>query len=391
MEGVIKLIVDLLAGVGSFFINPVFYIAIALSVLLGFFRVKKERQLFRNRIDVGGAEIAGLVKQGAWMALVFSVIIIGFGIVVPIQWLVAVSVISIVLLLVGSLHFGSFVYIAAGAVALGWIFQTNGWTANLLFMEFSGFSIDWQWILPVTLITGLVVFAEGVLIRKFGSASSSPRTAKSARGMNAAFYSTKRLWLLPMLLLVPGTLVETYAPFWPQLPIGESALSIILFPIIIGFQQQARVTMPIYLYPRIGKAVQALGAAIFVLSFVSFLWAPSAFLVLLTGLIGRAGIGLYFALKERNGNFAVAPQSKGVMIVDVLPESPAAKMGLVRGEVIRKVNGLRVTNESELYEAIQVNAAHCRLEVLDHRSDVRLRQHVIFHHDHHRLGLIVLS
>lgn len=66
-------------------------------------------------------------------------------------------------------------------------------------------------------------------------------------------------------------------------------------------------------------------------------------------------------------------------------------MGLLRGEVIRKVNGIAITNESELYEAIQVNAAHCRLEVLDHNLEVRLRQHVIFRHDHHRLGLLVVN
>ena len=36
-------------------------------------------------------------------------------------------------------------------------------------------------------------------------------------------------------------------------------------------------------------------------------------------------------------------------------------MGLVPGECIRAVNGLQVSNEKELYDAIQINAAHCRL------------------------------
>ena len=65
-------------------------------------------------------------------------------------------------------------------------------------------------------------------------------------------------------------------------------------------------------------------------------------------------------------------------------------MGLVIGECIRRVNGQTVSNERELYEAIQINAAHCRLEVLDHQGEVRLRQHVIYRHDHHRLGLLVV-
>ena len=65
-------------------------------------------------------------------------------------------------------------------------------------------------------------------------------------------------------------------------------------------------------------------------------------------------------------------------------------MGLVIGECIRRVNGQTVSNERELYEEIQINAAHCRLEVVDHQREVRLRQHVIYRHDHHRLGLLVV-
>ena len=38
-------------------------------------------------------------------------------------------------------------------------------------------------------------------------------------------------------------------------------------------------------------------------------------------------------------------------------------MGLVAGECIRAVNGLKVSNEKELYDAIQINAAHCPLRV----------------------------
>ncbi len=43
-------------------------------------------------------------------------------------------------------------------------------------------------------------------------------------------------------------------------------------------------------------------------------------------------------------------------------------MGLGIGEVIRKVNGVEVHSERQLYEALQINAAHCRLEVLNHQK-----------------------
>lgn len=382
---------DALLDIGRFFINPVFYIALLAAVLLGYFRVKKERKMFRTRIVWGWREFAGLLKDGLLFALIFSVLFAGIGLVVPIEWLAALSAASILLMVTGIYQLGSFVYLAMAAVFIGWLFHANSWSLDFGVYQYSGYSMNWNWLLPVALIAGAMVVAEGLLIRKHGAEAASPRLETSSRGLAAAAYTAKRLWLLPVLLVVPGDLIESYAPYWPQLPIGESMFSLILFPVVFGFQSRARKTMPIYLYPAIGAMVWKLGAAILLLSLVALVWEPFAFVALVAGTVGRMAITVYFELKERQGNNAVAPQSLGVMIIDVLPGSPAHKMGLLRGEVIRKVNGLSVSNEMELYEAIQVNAAHCRLEVLDHSREVRLRQHVIFRHDHHRLGLIVVK
>lgn len=385
------MIMEALLDIGRFFINPVFYIALIAALLLGYFRVKKERKAFRTRIVWGWTEFARLLKDGFLFAIVFSILFAGIGLVVPMEWLIALSIVSIVMMISGIYRLGSFIYLSLAAVALGWLMQTNNWSLNLGFFQYDGYSLSWEWLLPVALITGALVMLEGWLVRKYGAVSASPRLEKSPRGLMAAIYKSKRLWLIPVLMVVPGNLVDSYAPYWPQLPIGESSFSFILFPIVFGFQSRARKTMPIYLFPRIGKAIMATGGAVIVLALTAFLWAPMALVALVAGALAHIGIAIYFALKERQGNPAVTPQALGVMIVDVLPDSPADKMGLIRGEVIRKVNGLSVSNETELYEAIQVNAAHCRLEVLDHNREVRLRQHVIFRHDHHRLGLIVVN
>ncbi|WP_106534617.1 PDZ domain-containing protein [Planomicrobium soli] len=382
---------DVLLDIGRFFINPVFYIALIAAILLGYFRVKKERKEFRTRIVWGWTELGGLLKEGFLFAVGLSILIAGLGLVVPTEWLIALSIVTLILLISGLYQIGSFIYLSTAAVLLGWLMQKNDWAIDLGFFRFDGYSLSWNWLLPVALITGIVVLIEGWLVRKYGAASSSPRLEKSPRGMMAALYQTKRLWLIPVLFVVPGSLVESYAPYWPQLPIGESSFSFILFPLVFGFQNRARKTLPIYFFPRIGKFIMIAGGAVVLLSLGAFLWKPMALAALIVGTLAHLAITIYFTVKERQGNHAVTPQAVGVMIVDVLPDSPADKMGLIRGEVIRKVNGLTVTNESELYEAIQVNAAHCRLEVLDHNREVRLRQHVIFRHDHHRLGLIVVN
>lgn len=378
-------------AIGKFFVNPVLYIALLAAVLLGYYRVKKERKIFRIRIVYGLTEFKQLIKDGWLYALVLSVLFAGIGLVVPLDWLIALSIVSILLMVTTFYQAGSFIYLATAAVGLSWLFYANEWTLNFGLVKFEGTEFSYQWLIPVVLIAGALVFVEGKMIDKAAAQAGSPRLHKSGRGLKAAAYISKRLWLLPILLVVPGSLLDSYAPYWPQLPIGESNFSLILFPVVFGFIGRSQRTLPVYLYPLVSKAVITLGISIIVVGLGALIWQPLAVVALVGGVIGRMAIAVHFALKERSGNYAVTPQPQGVMIVDVLPGSPADKMGLLRGEVIRKVNGIAISNESELYEAIQVNAAHCRLEVLDHNLEVRLRQHVIFRHDHHRLGLLVVN
>lgn len=381
---------EALMDIGRFFVNPLLYIALLAAILLGYFRVKKERKLFRTRIVWGWREFGHLLKDGILYALIFSVLFSVIGLTVSLEWLVALSLVSALIVISGIYYLASFVYLALAAIGLGWLLANFGWTIPFGLFDFGGYAAAWNWLLPVALITGAMVFLEGRLVARRGEEASSPRLEKTSRGLTAVFYKAKRLWLIPLLLVVPGDLLDAYLPYWPQFTIGSSSFSFILFPAVIGFQSKARKSLPVHLYPKLGKQIWALGLAIIVLALFAYLWEPMALIALVAGAAGRAGISLYSLLNENKGNHAVAPQSTGVMIVDVLADSPAEKMGLVRGEIIRKVNGLTVTNEAELYEAIQINAAHCRLEVLDHNKEMRLRQHVIFRHDHYRLGLIVV-
>ena len=108
-------------------------------------------------------------------------------------------------------------------------------------------------------------------------------------------------------------------------------------------------------------------------------------------LVGRMLISILYSISERKGAFAVTPNKKGVVVVAVLPGSPAEAMGIQKGEVIRRVNGTAIHSEDQLYEALQINAAQCRIEVLDTNDEIRIRQHVVFREDHFRIGLIVLK
>lgn len=377
---------ELLKGIGKLFLNPLVYITVVFAVLLGYVRVKRERRSFRTRILWGWTEAKRLVADTWLFALLLSVISIAAGLTVTMDWIVAFSVASILLVVLYVYQIASPIFAAGLAIlvmGLGYSFSFSGFEWNP--------TDNWMTVaVSVAVLIGAVVFVEGWMIRKEGAHSASPILEKSSRGMNAAVYLSKRLWMLPILVLVPGDVISTYAPYWPQITIGQNAFGLVLLPVVIGFAQKARRTLPVYFYPVVGKAVMAVGVSVVVIALIG-IWMPIFGVIsLAVGVLGRLGVWLYYSMKERQGSYAVSPHNLGVMIAGVLPDSPADKMGLVIGECIRKVNGLSVTNERDLYEAIQINAAHCRLEVLDHQGEVRLRQHVIYRHDHHRLGLLLV-
>ena len=79
-----------------------------------------------------------------------------------------------------------------------------------------------------------------------------------------------------------------------------------------------------------------------------------------------------------------------MLIVGVLEGTPAEEMGLQIGEVIQRVNDRDVSSEKEFYNALQRNAAHCRLQVVDRNGEVRLMQQVVYADDHYKLGLLFM-
>ncbi|MFF2752210.1 PDZ domain-containing protein [Psychrobacillus sp. NPDC058041] len=381
--------IELAKGIGLFFLNPVVYITLLFSILIGYFRVKRERKHFRTRILWGWTEIKHLLDGYVW-AIVLSVISVLVGLVVPSSWLFIYSAWMIVFILFFVYQLGSAIYaMALGALTL-YFMNMYDWSFHIFSRNIAGFNIMQEAIVPIVILAGLLLFVEGILIQKHGAANASPRLVKTARGSEAIEYVTKRLWLLPVLMVIPGDVISTYLPYWPQFTLGDSTFSLILFPFVIGFQQKSRKQLALEFFPNLGKQVWQLGIVIVIIASIGFVMPIISVIALIIGIIARLAISYIAYKKEMAGTFAVSPQSNGVMIAAVLEDSPAEKMGLLIGESIVKVNGRKVTNESELYEAVQINAAHCRLEVLDAGGELRLRQHILFKHDHYRLGLILV-
>ncbi|KZE38374.1 hypothetical protein AV656_05515 [Bhargavaea cecembensis] len=385
-----EIMIELLHGAGKFFMNPLLYIILLFSVLLGYTRVKRERRHFRVRVDEGLAEFRGLLKQSWLAALVLSLIIAGAGLVVPKGWLVLFCGFMLAAVLLFRYQAGAPIYTAGLAALAYWLLGRYDVATDWPVIGWTYAGITGEEAVTITVIAGLLTAAEGLLIRKYGARDASPFLLETARGLQGAAYRTKRLWMLPLLFAIPGGPIGEMLPYWPQFTLGGTSYYLIFIPAVIGFEHTAKHILPEQVYGGYGRAVFATGLGVAAGALLG-LWEPLAgWAVLAIGLIVRMVIAIKAVVQENKGNFAVSPRSDGVVVAAVLPESPADKMGILPGETIRKVNGITVTDERELYEAIQVNAAHCRVEVLNREGELRLCQHVIFRHDHHRMGLLVV-
>ncbi len=68
----------------------------------------------------------------------------------------------------------------------------------------------------ITILVGLLLIAEGLLIRKKGAHFASPRFENTKRGLKAVSFLSKKVWVLPIFLIVPGEAIEAFSPYWPQ-------------------------------------------------------------------------------------------------------------------------------------------------------------------------------
>jgi len=386
-----EILLEFLKAIARMFMNPLLYMAIIMAIFLGYVRVKRERKFFKTRILWGWTELVGLIKEGIWFALIISVISLLVGLTQSKELLFFVTAFSILGLILYNFHLLSPMVLIGLSLASLMVMNEEHWSFEMFGWEIQGLDVFEGAAVTSALMAGLLLIAESRLIKKYGENYASPIIEKSKRGLHGVAFFTKKLWLLPIFFVVPGQAIDAYFPWWPQFSLNHQQFALVLFPFLIGFQQLTRRSLPLNVYPKLSRAILILGEIVLIGGLVGYFYPIAAVVAVFAGAVIRLFISYIFKVRERRDVYAVSARPNGVMIAAVLPESPAEKMGLQAGEIIRKVNGREVHNELELYEALQINAAYCKLEVLNLKNEVRLTQHEVYSKDHYRIGLLVIE
>lgn len=380
---------ELLKGTGRLFLHPVFYYLIFLSGILGVSRVKRERKNFHTRTFDAYFELRQLFPMGLILGLVLTIVTLMAGLTLPFAAILLIAFFTILWSLTTNIRLMSPVYTVGAAFFAITLITEYEWTIPLFNDTFQ--ALEEKVYPSLVILMALLLISEGILITKNAGKGTSPKLVKSKRGQNVGAHVVKRFWLLPMFLLIPGEALTLPFDWWPVFNIGAESYSLILVPFAIGFNQQIQGMLPKQSIQLQGRRVTTLGILILILSVIGYWYPLISIAVAALAIIGRELISLMQRLKDDNLPFYFSKKNNGLMIIGIIPESPADKMGLQVGEIISKINGVKILDEQVFYEALQKNRAHCKLEVLDINGEVRFVQRALYEGDHYELGILFVQ
>ena len=185
---VLVILQELLYAIGRFFINPLLYVAILFAIFLGYRRVKRERKFFHIRIVNGWSELKSVFKIGWFASILLSIIMIAAGLTLPLELLIAISVITTVMVILFNFHFLSAVVTWTIAYSLLiWMHAQNS-SIEIVGYTMTGIDVESRAITAVAIVIGLLLIVEGLLISKDGAHFASPIVEKTNRGLKSIAY-----------------------------------------------------------------------------------------------------------------------------------------------------------------------------------------------------------
>jgi hypothetical protein len=188
-------------------------------------------------------------------------------------------------------------------------------------------------------------------------------------------FNLQKFWPIPLVAVMgvaqvsgPGVEVSPLArpEWWPLLHLGPGSadsLAYMLVPVlaILGYGEVATTAPPrrkvvssaghLALFSAV-LVLLALGAALV----PSLVWVPALF-----GPLGHELLIWVGLRQESRGEAIYRHPGHGVMVLDVLPGSLAARAGIRSQDVVLAVNGMGVRDRLDLYYALQ--AASTRLDI----------------------------
>ncbi|WP_042398015.1 PDZ domain-containing protein [Geomicrobium sp. JCM 19037] len=269
--------------------------------------------------------------------------------------------------------------------------------AYLLDVGFAFFNVELPFVqvgqaeaFPVLVLVGLLLIVEAILLIRLKKPTHfSPLRTKSKRGKWIGGQMVERAWLIPIFIFIPGSGFSDIG-WWPVFSFGNE-VSLVLLPILIGHRARSQTEL---LYKQIQRtAIRTLWLAVLASVGATIVYFDVFSSLVTVSVLFAFVVFVHILRASREGRQIpyFTPRSDGVMILAVITDSPADKMGLKPGEIITKVHQEPVNSEWSFYQKLQINPAYGRVEVVDAQGEKRIEQAALYDNQHHELGIIFLK
>ncbi|MCG7384128.1 PDZ domain-containing protein [Paenibacillus sp. ACRRY] len=369
------------------FTQPFYYIAVILIALIYHRQLLQERRLFHVRLQSSITQTIRALLGGIVIGVIVSVISIFLGAHLTLASVICIWAATLILALF-RIRYLCFAYAAGllGVVqfglnlASGW--QPEGWLGSV---TEALRALD----MPALLIlAALLHLGEAMLIRLQGVTMASPLLFEGKRGKLVGGYQLQHFWPIPMLIMVPVTGGGAELAWSPLLNAGGGYMLMAL-PILLGFGEVTQSMLPGQKVQISAKRLLLYGTGLLVLSLLAAWWSPLMVVAALAAFIGHEFLVWYSGFEEQHRSPVYVHPVHGLKVLGIIPDSPAAELGIEAGETLYKVNGVMVDSPKELHRALRMNPAFCKLEVRNHQGESKFMQRAIYEGEHHQLGVLM--
>lgn len=350
------------------------FLYLLLVVSAGAFgRIRRERRELRLAIEGRAVEIPRFLLLGLVPALAVSTTVSLLGFVLPLPIVIALIGVTVIGLTVPGFY-SPLIYGLAGGI--GWLL--NQFWPNLFTPLGQDVTLGFFILLACVMLFALVAD----LCAPYHSAPHIVRSHGRRRLQNRV----RQLIFFPLVVPVPGTLLTAW-PLMKLLSPEIHGVSFAVLPLVLGFGLRSFGSVRSKLHRR-----ALLDGALLLAAVVVALLCSAAVITSTTGLLVLAAIAIVglaaLLLTPQQEQNALTDAPGGVRVITVIPETPAAKMGLHAGDTILQCNGQDVPSPRAFYTATQHLGTFCRLRVRDQAGQFRLAETAIFTGAPHMLGVI---
>lgn len=384
---------DNLAKAGAeLLLQPFFYISILVIGLQYRRQVLLERKLFHVRLHNIWRQIWTTFIGGLLAGIGVSLLSLLLGMTLSMDGVLLIWAASILLMLFNV----RYLCLAYATGLLGVIQFIVGRFPSAAPGGFAGSVLDAvrELNIPALLaLAGVLHVAEAMLVRWQGASFAGPLFYEGKRGRPVGGYQMQSLWPIPLFLLIPAG-AGSVGSLLPWTPIfggdaWQNGFSMIGLPVMIGFSEMTTSMRPKAKARLSSSRLLFYGLLVLGTALISRWWSPFTLVAALLAFILHEGLVWYSRFEEQNRSpYFVHPQ-RGLLVLAVLPDSPAAELGIQAGETMLRVNGVVTSTKEQLHEALRMNPAFCKLEVLNLAGESKFMQRAIFAGDHHQLGVIL--